>query len=240
MKISSMCIAYKEERFIEKHLRHLPKWIDNKLVLISRRPWFGESATEDKTYKITTEIKDKAIIPIQNVWSTEHDQRNTALEFSEYNDWVIVLDPDEFLTNKDWDNLYTHLSTTTSDAVIVEGQYTYWKNGYVADPPKDYPQLIAVRPHVRFIDKRVVNSTFDIAPVWIHHFSWARTDEEIWNKISHYAHANDFDVKAWYNNVWKQWKPGMKDVHPTSPNTLHELIPAKLPPELERLRLWPK
>jgi predicted transcriptional regulator YdeE len=68
--------------------------------------------------------------------------------------------------------------------------------------------------------------------------SWVKTDEEVWNKISHYAHAEDFDIKAWYENVWLKWKPGMQDVHPTTPETLHNLIPAKLPPELEKLNLW--
>jgi len=85
----------------------------------------------------------------------------------------------------------------------------------------------------------VVDMGYDVLPLWLHHMSWARTDAEVWSKISHYAHAKDFDIKQWYNNVWLKWKPGMQDVHPITPDTLHDLIEARLPKELEGLHLWP-
>ena len=236
MYFGSTAICYREERFILPHLQHLPDWID-PLVLVSTKPWTGEDTGADGTAKLakTTEAR-----VVENYWKTEDHQRNVGQVLHDDKDWIIVLDPDEFLTNDGWDTLKNFLETTDADAVIVEGQYTYWKDGYVADPPRDYQQLIAVRPNVRFVDKRVVGSTYVVAPVWIHHFSWARTDAEVWDKISHYAHSSDFDITNWYENVWLKWKPGIEDVHPTSPETLHKLIKATLPPELESLNLWPK
>lgn len=238
MTYASVAIAYREQRFIKPHLTHIPTWVDDRFALISTKPWFGAVEPDDGTAKLAYNTSPTTVI--ENYWPTEESQRNTGQALNSDKDWVIVLDPDEFLSDYDWLRLRDFLETTEADAVVCKGQYTYWKNGYVADPPKDYQQLIAVRPHVKFIDKRVVNTGFVEAPVWVHHFSWARTDEEVWNKISHYAHANDFDIEKWYNEVWKPWQPGMKDVHPTSPSTLHDLIPAKLPPELRKLNLWPK
>lgn len=239
MKYGSVAVAYKEGRFIGPHLDHLPNWIDEKIVLNSMVPWFGKSSKvrDDKTLTIA---KEKADTVIRQTWLTEQDQRNTGQILHADKDWVIVLDPDEFLPKIDWNRLKVFLETTDADAVVCEGQHTYWKNGWVADPPKDYQQLIAVRPYVNFIDKRVVNSAYVVAPIWVHHFSWARTNEEVRRKITHYAHAKDFDTEKWFNEVWKKWKPGVQDVHPVTPDTLHDLVPAVLPPELEKLNLWPK
>lgn len=236
MIFGSTAIAYREERFIVPHISHIPDWVE-PLVLISTHPWSGEDTGPDRTAELAKTTRARVI---ENYWENEEHQRSTGQILHADKDWVIVLDPDEFLTNEAWETLRGFLETTDANAVIVEGQYTYWKDGYVADPPKDYQQLIAVRPNVRFVDKRVVGSSYVVAPVWIHHFSWARTDEEIWDKISHYAHSRDFDINNWYENVWKKWKPGVEDVHPTSPETLHKLIKAELPEELERLNLWPK
>lgn len=237
MTIGLITVAYREKRFIWKFLRHIPRWVDQKVVLVSEKPWFGEEEPDDGTI---TAVTNSSSIPVFSTWRTEEDQRNTGVSLLEECDWIIVLDPDEFLSDADWNKLYEFLETTDADAVVCEGQYTYWKKGWVADPPRDYQMLIAVRPHVKFVDKRVVNTGYAVAPVWVHHFSWAKTDKEVWSKITHYAHADDFDTKKWFEEVWKKWKPGMIDVHPTTASTLHDFIPAKLPSELKKLNLWPE
>lgn len=239
MTYGSVCVAYKEPRFILKHLSHLPNWVTDKTVLNSTLPWNGSQERDEETAALVTSQMPWVRV-IQRHWKTEEDQRNTGQLFHEDKDWVIILDPDEFLDDEGWDRLKQFLDTTDADAVVVEGQYTMWKNGYVADPPRDYQMLIAARPHVRFVDKRVVGTNYRVAPVWLYHFSWARTDQEVWDKISHYGHAHDFDVADWYENVWKRWEPGVTDVHPTTPDTLHDFKRVVLPPEIARLDLWPK
>jgi hypothetical protein len=233
MKLGSVAVAYQEPRFIAKHVGHLQ--VEDRLVLSSTIPWNGKASGEDKTAELARSAGARVI---ENYWPTEQDQRNTGQDMHADKDWIIVLDPDEFLSDEDWAKLKVFLEATDADAVVAEGQYTYWKNGWVADPPKDYQMLIAVRPHVRFIDKRVVNTRYVTAPVWVHHFSWARTDDEVWSKISHYAHKDDFNIEEWYENVWKKWQPGIKDVHPTTPETLHDFKRADLPPERQFARIW--
>jgi hypothetical protein len=238
MKTAVVSIALNEARFIKPFLDHIPDWVTTKCVLVSEKPWFGDqNVYRDDTFEIAEEAGAMAI---KRPWTSEEEQRNFGQDlFGDY-DWIIVLDPDEFLDNENWAKLYELIeSKPPNDAFVVDHQLTYWKDGWVADPPRDYQQLILARPGVRFIDKRVVNSSYGTAPVFIHHFSWARTDLEVHEKISHYAHANDFDTKKWFIEVWKKWKPGMEDVHPTSPDTLHKFIKAELPSELERLDLWP-
>lgn len=208
----------------------------DKLVLVSQRPWHGAPLKDDGTAKAA---KNYAEV-LEYDWVDETTQRNSGqVHFKDY-DWIITLDPDEFLDNEGWGNLFEFLDKTDAKAVTFSGMHTYWKNGYVADPPERHKGVIAVRPEVLFTDKRIVNQPTKEAPVWVHHFSWARTDEEVWKKISHYAHAKDFNIKDWYENTWLKWKPGDKDVHPTNPSELHDFIKAQLPPEIERLELWPK
>lgn len=235
-KIAISCICYKEERMIPKFVQHYQDKVDEILVLHSTKPWSGEHEGNDRTGNIANSL---GCTVVSYDWRREEEQRNAGQEFLMDYDWIIVVDPDEFFDDDNWLKLINFLEDTDAEAVIVEGQYTYWKSGYVADPPKDYQQLVAVRPNVRFVDKRVVGSPYVVAPVWLHHFSWAKTDEEVWSKISHYAHSKDFDIKDWYENVWKKWEPGIEDVHPVSPDTLHKLIRTELPPEIERLDLWP-
>lgn len=219
-----------------KFIQHYQDKVDEILVLHSSKPWNGEDDGKDKTANIARSL---GATVVDYDWRSEEEQRNAGQEFLMDYDWILVIDPDEYFDDDNWQALINFLEETLEDAVIVEGQYTLWKNGYVADPPKDYQQLVAVRPHVRFVDKRVVGTPYVVAPVWLWHFSWAKTDEEVWDKISHYAHADDFDIKDWYENVWKKWEPGIEDVHPVSPDTLHKLIRTELPPEIEKLDLWP-
>ena len=236
-RVGLVTIAYREGRLIYPFLNHIPTWVDETLVLVSEKPWFGKELPDDGT--IVKARKCGATV-IEYPWESEEAQRNAGQEYFTGYDWVIVLDPDEFLDNNNWDNLKALIdSAPQNDAFVVDHQRVYWKDGWHATPDRDYQQLILVRPGVRFIDKRVVGSSYAVAPVVIHHFSWSKTDDEVWNKISHYAHANDFDIEHWYEEVWKPWKPGDTDVHPTSPETLHEFERAVLPPELEKLELWP-
>lgn len=237
MRCGLVTICYNEERFIKPFLEHIPKWVDEVTVLVSTKPWNGEHKKQDDTANIA---RGMGVNVVEKHWTSETDQRNTGQLLHQDKDWVIILDPDEFLDDENWGNLKKYLEASKADAAIVEGQRTYWKNGWMADPPRDYPMLIAARPSVKFVDKRVIGASYEVAPVWLDHLSWARTNDEVWSKISHYAHATDFNIEEWYKNVWLKWQPGDEDVHPVTPSTLHRFMKAELPPELERLDLWPK
>ena len=60
--------------------------------------------------------------------------------------------------------------------------------------------------------------------------------KEIWDKITHYAHADDFSTKEWYENVWLN-SERVTNLHPTTPETLPALIDSELPQEIESLGL---
>lgn len=234
MKIGLVTIAYNEERFISRFLRQVPPFVDQKVCLISSTPWQGKPEAPDETAGLAA--LNGGITALHD-WPTEHEQRNDGQEYFKDYDWIITLDPDEFLTNDGWYDLAAFLETAPLDAYVCQGQKTYWKSGYVIEPPEDFKQIIAVRPSVNFFDKRCVDVPYGEAPVELHHFSWARTDAEVLKKISHYSHAHELN-KDWYNDVWLKWTPSMKNLHPLTPSALLKAVKVKdLPEELEGL--WP-
>lgn len=234
MRVGLVSLAYNEARFLKPFLNHIPEWVDEKLVLITAKPWFGEHLEDDGSGKVA---QNAGATVLKYPWDNEEEQRNTGQDYFNNCDWVITLDPDEFLSDDNWDILREYLEFTSSDAAVVEKQRVFWKNKEVS-PCNDYQQLIVSKPHIRFIDKRVVNTAYDVAPVELLHFSWARTDDEVYKKITHYAHANDFDTQAWFKDVWLADK--QEDLHPTTPESLKALVDAHLPPEISKLGLFPK
>lgn len=233
MRVGLLSCAYNERRFVEPHIKHHAPMVDEYLLLSSTVPWQGEPEPLDGTAEIARQL---GVSVIEYNWRTEHEQRNAGLDYFGDCDWVIVLDPDEFLTKADCGHLLDFLRDCDGDAYVTGEQETYWKSGYVIRPREDYKQIIACRPSVCFTDKRVVSSPWGYAPTLLHHFSWARTDAECLSKISHYAHAHELDPD-WYKEVWSSSR--LENLHPLTPESLKEAVPAKLPEELECLNLWP-
>lgn len=237
MKLACMTIAYHEERLIKPFLQLMLPRVDEVLILNSTTPWQGEPEPEPDT--TATIARDMGATVIEYNWPNEHEQRNAGLDYLSDYDWVIVLDPDEFITTEDWNVLMKFLESNDKspiDAYVTRMQHTLWKSGYEIMPHEDYTQCIAVRPTVRFFDKRCVNVSYTSAPIELWHASWARTDSEVRKKINHYSHAHELDPD-WYSDVWLSDR--MTDLHPLTPTSLKEAVPVTLPKELEDLHIWP-
>lgn len=235
MRVGLVANAYNEASFLEKFLNHIPDWVEEKLVLITSPPWYGDELEDDGSKEISEAC---GATVLKYPWKDEVDQRNAGQDyFSDY-DWVLTIEPDEFLSDEDWQKLHDFLLVADAPSYAVK-QRVFWGKGFESDPPEDFVPIIVARPTVRFVEKRNVNSRWDRLPedIALLHFAWARSDEEIWKKISHYSHAVDFDIKDWYENVWLARKT--ENVHPTTPEAIPRLIKAVLPPEIEKLNIWP-
>lgn len=233
MRLACVTIAYREARLIVPFIQHMQDRVEEIVVLNSKSPWFGEVEASDHTAEIARSL---GATVFEEDWLTEQDQRNAGQEYCTDYDWVIVLDPDEFVLDEDWDRLYNFLETAPLDAYVCQNQNTYWKQGFIIDPPEDYKQIIAVRPTVRFVDKRVVGSLWGYAPTDLHHMSWRRSDQEVWRKINSYAHALEFDTLKWFSEVWSD-PDRLFDLHPLTPPSLARAVRVELPEELRRLGL---
>lgn len=235
MKIASVCCVYNEAHYLPRHLKHMPKWVDEQIVLLSEKPWYGEELPDDGSEDLA---KECGATVLKYAWPNEEEQRQAGQDYLSDCDWILNLEPDEFLSNEDWEKLHQFiLSDPPLDAYVIK-QRVFWGKGMESDPPEDFKPIILTRPSVSFPEKRNVNTAWDVIPdIILLHFAWARTDAEIWKKVSHYSHAVDFDTKKWFDEVWMARKT--ENVHPTTPSAIPRLIKAKLPKEIEALDIWP-
>lgn len=236
MRIASVCCVYNEAHYLPKHLRHMPDWVEEQVVLLSAKPWYGKELPDDGSAKLA---KEAGATVLKYPWKDEVIQRNAGQAYLSGYDWILNLEPDEFLSDSDWQKLYEFLQTADKPAYAIK-QRVFWGKGFESDPPEDFVPIIATRPTVKFVEKRNVDSQWAVLPedIKLLHFAWARTDDEIWKKISHYSHAVDFDIDKWFKEVWLARKT--ENVHPTTPEAIPRLIKAVLPPEIEELNIWPK
>lgn len=235
MRIGLVTNVYNEERFLPKFLRHIPDWVEEKVVLITTKPWYGTHDLPDRSGQIANEMNTTVI---QFPWKDEVEQRNAGQDYLMDCDWILNLEPDEFLSNEDWDKLRKFLETADKSKSYVVHQRIFWGTGFESDPPEDFMPIIVTTSKAKFWEKRNIDTSWEPIPnITLLHFAWARTDTEIWKKISHYSHAVDFDINDWFNNVWLARET--ENVHPTTPEAIPRLIKAVLPKEIEELDLWP-
>jgi hypothetical protein len=51
--------------------------------------------------------------------------------------------------------------------------------------------------------------------ILMHHFSYARSDEFVKNKLATFEHSHEI-LPDWYEKVWLGFKPGDRNFHPCS------------------------
>lgn len=216
----------------------MPDWVEEQVVLLSAKPWYGTNDPPDKSEELAREY---GATVIKYEWSNETEQRGAGQDYLSDYDWILTMEPDEFLDIETWEKLRKFLESEEANEypAYAISQRIFWGKGMESDPPEDFVPIIVTRPSVNFIDKRVIDTLWKVLPdMTLLHFAWARTDAEIWKKISHYSHAVDFDIDKWYKEIWLA--RATENVHPTTPSSIPRLIPAVLPPEIEKLNLFPE
>lgn len=220
MKFGVCICVYNERDMLKACLKQFPKWIDRILVLISKKPWHGSNAPDaGRTELMLRNIKDRRLEVISNDWSTEAIQRSWGLGRLHDMDWVFIVDADEFYTQEGWEKLKLKLEKPDPESPVltINEIITYWKTPqYKLNPGDAHKPVVAVDPkRTTIFDKREsVDMLRMITDVPMHHFSWVKSDDEVWQKIHNWSHAKDFDPTIWYNNVWLGWEEGMKNIHP--------------------------
>lgn len=239
MKVTACICVYNENSLLKACLKQFPEWVSEILVLVSETPWNGDrSPDEGLTLDVLRNCRDQRMRWFRMHWKNEHDQRNWGLGNLAESDWVITIDADEYLTKDGWEVLRKSLEEWDQTDVVVAPMITYWKTPeWRWSPPDLHKPTFAVRPKkTAFSDKREVTSKMHrILNTDIHHFSWVRSDAEVWQKIQNYMHANDFDREKWYNIIWKSWTPEMKGLRPYGDNPDLHAIHSPAPQDILEL-----
>lgn len=234
MRFAVSIVAYNEGRYILPCLRQIPRWVEKVLLIADENPWGGERAKmAHLTFEHAHDYCDGRVEIQRRIhFSTEHLARTWSLGRLYDFDWVIILDADEFYTPEDWGKMKDALENASSEADVMRCEFiTYWKDfEHRFEPPDRHRGIIAVNPkHTVFNDRReTVEQMSQDAPVFCHHLSWVRDDDEVWQKIQNWEHRYDFDLNRWFNKVWKAWEPNMVGIRPYG-DASTMAVPCKLP-----------
>lgn len=223
MRVAALTVAFGERRFIGKCVQQFQGFIDGHLVLVGDKPWQG-GETGDDTAAIA---EGHGAIVETGTWPGQAEQFNHGLEQLAEFDWVLIADADEFYSRDDVERLIMTLGEShhVADVVTAAQMAVYWKsrNWRILPTQTDNP-AIAVRPYIRFIDKRTCQGRKVAFRGWMHHFSYARDDEEMLRKIRSFEHAHEFDTQRWYEKVWLPWTEMSTNLHPTVPPKFKQAV----------------
>lgn len=199
MKLACVIPVYNEENLIGGCIDNIKPYVEEVLVLVSKRPYYKSYLNMDNTAAIANSRGADVII---QHWSEEHHQRNMGNMILKNYDWVLSMDADMRYTKDNIERLIRFLEETNADAVMVHHE-CYWKdhNNVLID---DFTPIVAARPKVRYFHINCAESKFSLAlcpDAVVHHFAWS-IPKDILKKVMTYGHSNEFDGEKWYKEVF--------------------------------------
>ena len=186
-KISGMVVCYNEIKVIERAMISLKSFCDEIVVF--------DSFSTDGTYELVQKYTDKVF---QHEFDNHRDQKNRAIEKCS-NDWVFLLDSDEYVEEE----LVGNIQRLTEDQSI--DAYGFPRKNYLdGDGPLGYPdfQTRLFKNYVRHFghpfhhraDGNSRNHQYrrDLGAV-IHDKTWDRQKRQ--NKLYYYFRPQDYKEK---------------------------------------------
>jgi hypothetical protein len=164
----------------------------------------------------------------------EVDQRRRIAEYMQPGGWHIQLDCDEyFLDFKGFVRYLRSLPISSSQGVNVccplVTLFKKIEGGYLWIQPdrRDHVEFIQIASTQPTYDNGRRNGLFNLYTNFtVLHQSWARSSQEIVDKINNWGHKNDFDTKAYFerwNGLTGNNFREMKNFHPMVPEVWSSL-----------------
>lgn len=223
--------------------------IDRDRISWSGNPFtWDEQGFKDLLQKIDPQQKIKLLeedyhISTLSPMENEVRQRNCIADFMGPGGWHIQLDTDEFFLN--FAGFVDYLETVQTDRKVNVScpwitLYKQTEDGFFYVKPDTYEQVEFIQiatqhPHYEYGRRNgYFNLHTDFALL---HLSWARTEQEIAEKLNNWGHKNDFDT-AHYFRLWQETNidnfTSRKNFHHIHPEIWPRLdfLPAKSVAEL--------
>jgi len=230
LRIAAGICVHNEEEYITYCLQGIYDLVEVIAVSVNTGvPWGGAAEPLDRTLELVKAFPDpEGKIRLQTgEWADEVSQRNANMDLvrSEAN-YYMVLDADELYSAEEFMRIRRYIAWRPHIGQFRVRVKTYWKINpvYRIDPPEPLKQHIISRlkPSTRFIGLRRTSEKWRrLIPPHIgmlHHFSYARTDDKILQKLRNFSHRDDL-VPNWFENVWMHWDANhdLENLHPTNP-----------------------
>jgi hypothetical protein len=258
MRVAVQVLLYNVDRFILAMLENCGPHVDRIYATWSPVPWTAYNAAARLEFKNKTtpdvlrrsRFHDKVVL-IEGEWPDEASQRNAALDRARADDmdFLIVQDADEFYRPEDYQANIRYLAQHPTADYFRGRWHLFWKTtDWVLEFMPDNSVLannenfaVNCRRPVRFNGLRGVNADWRNAPVApgvCYHLSWLCSDEEAWEKVSTWGHADQVMTGRWFETKWRGWRPASRCLSPSRPTAIYKRavrFDGELPRELSKL-----
>ena len=247
------CVAYDWD-LLKKSLPRVYDYADSICLSIdkNRRSWsgnkynFDETAFQqflieiDKTKKIKIYEDDFSLLnlsPIEN----DNRQRMLMAEFMGKGGWHIHVDSDEYFL--DFKGFRSYLLSLNANPTGNEKPINICCNWislikklasgylYVNNPIGNLETMPFATNCPVYTNARRNGHFNHISPFFVLHETWARNEEELWQKLNSWGHNDDFINKKSYFNLWKVLDEFnyiyIKNIHPLKPDAWQKLAYVK-------------
>jgi hypothetical protein len=241
MRLAAVLLLFKEESFVEACVRAIYPVVDSICVASQHdRNLVGAPVEPDRSLDALLHVPDpdnKVRLVVER--DTTHlpgingeaRLRNAAIALDPLADYYLIVDADEIWPLDVLQKCWTEVQRTRWAGYRVSS-WTYFRrwNYRVIEPGHGYRPFVFLRRGFLFHDNRQIQ--WHCAARWteylrtgrkpktvffppeqrLHHGSCVGGDERILTKIRNYSHADGIDP-AWYDRVWKNFHPGIRDFH---------------------------
>ncbi|GAA4452890.1 hypothetical protein GCM10023092_12510 [Rurimicrobium arvi] len=207
----------------------------------SRVSWSGNKFSWDQEgfMKMLAELDPKGkirlfeanfYVPTLTPMQNEVRQRNEIAKFIGGDGWHIQLDTDEIFLNFEGFVHYLQSFRSRRKVNIACPWITAYKqteDGFFFVKPSDFSQIEFIQIATLHPDYEYGrrNGNFNVrSPFALLHLSWARSEQEIWEKINNWGHKDDIDIQGEFD----RWKNLSADNFHTYRN-FHPVVPEAWP-----------
>lgn len=227
--------VYDDETWLRESVASVYDACNVIYFLADDQPWHGEPTDNSGTLACIGGLPDpdKKIRVVRDSWQGETNQRNAGLDIlkDEGINYCFVVDADEIYDPQALRQMMLYADQHESVACWHMTWDTYWKSHeYVISPREPFKPVVFVKVgEARFDQYRSVSSDSHgfIPPEvgYCHHMSYARSDDQILQKISTFSHATEVQ-QDWFQNVWMKWRPydNKINLHPTHPSAYERAV----------------
>lgn len=222
MKVAAYYSLHYGVDYLAYSIKSIYDVVDEIFILYSSTPTFGTSTEltcPDKTSGLVQEAflndVDHKVRWFDGTWKNESDHRTQAHNLAkEMNyDILVMVDGDEI-----WDTevLKEFIKDSYDNPVYelrIKMRHLWRSFNWICEDVNIQGRIFNLRespknPLTIRIAKAINND-------YLWHFGMARTLRDIEYKCAIHGHISEWRSNDWFEKIFKAWKPGMNDVHPT-------------------------
>ncbi|CAM9753558.1 unnamed protein product [Scytosiphon promiscuus] len=264
--VAVVVVVHDDISLMRATLEEVATVVEHILVVVSLRPWHGDTEDVSSTLNMLKGILGDVHSPTYGKlrvevgsWATESAQREhgNALIREDPRGFfrVVVMDTDEFWHPVQLAKALVHIAQHPKVALSHAGMNTYWASvRSVVSPPEKLLALWLVDPRrcfwhqnreitcrVEVGEEHDVSFDIETSTAVVHHLSYVRVEGDLKRKMNTFSHAGE-EQSEWYERSWRGWAANnsLTDLHPVEATAFKRVVPQplfRLTPALRTLHL---